>query len=81
MKANQQLEQLLKESEADRAARLEVIHKLENQLKELEPLKKVLGQIKRNLEVLKSSKLVRLLLTLGLVSDPEKSSQPEEDTE
>ena len=60
---------------------MEVIHQLESQLKELQLLKKVLQQTKRNLEVLKSSKLVRLLLTMGLVSDPEKSSQPEKDTE
>ncbi len=98
MKATQQLEQLLKESEADRAARLENNQLMEQYLKEsrentqqLEQLLKeseadraarleVIHQLAADLEVLKSSIWIRLLLKLGLVKGLRKPSQPEGET-
>jgi len=77
LKASQRLEQQLKESEADRAARLEVIQKIESQLKEL---KLVLGQVRSDLQVFRKSKLVRFLLRLGLVIDSKKSRRPKKET-
>ena len=61
---NQKLEQLLRESEADRAARLEVVGTLERQL---EQVRSALGE-------LKESKVVRLLIRWGLVSEGKKLS-------
>ncbi len=75
---SRRLVQLLKVSEADRAARLEVIQELDRRLKESEEGRK---QALSDLELLRSSKPVRLLLRLGLVSDPKPSSQREKKNE
>ena len=85
LKINQNLEQLLKESEEDRAARLEVIHTLKGRLKESEKdrtvqlevvgkLESQLEQTRSTLEAVKESKMVRLLIRWGLVSEGKKSS-------
>ena len=82
LKANQQLVQELKESEADRAARLEDNRRLEQTLKEseadraarLEIIHKYKGQLKE-LETLKKSKMVRLLIRLGLVGNGETGEE------
>ena len=84
MEATQQLEQLLKESEVDRAARLENNQRLEQLLKESEADRaarlEVIHQLAADLEVLKSSIWIRLLLKLGLVRSSRKPSQPEGET-
>ena len=61
---NQKLEQLLKESEAGRAARLEISHELQSLLKEGEENQAnqslALEQTRSALETLKKSKMVRM---------------------
>ena len=84
MEATQRLEQILKESEEDRAARLENNQRLEQLLKESEADRaarlEVIHQLAADLEVLKSSIWIRLLLKLGLVRSSRKPSQPEGET-
>jgi hypothetical protein len=62
----------LKESDADRAARLENNQKLEQLLKESEESEE---RARTNLEALKKNKIVRLLLRLGLLSARETGEQ------
>jgi len=72
-----QLESQLKENQEERTSQALLIKALKQ---ELRPLKTLLERTLSKLEVLKSSKLVHLLLRLGLVSDSEKSSQLESET-
>ena len=81
---NRRLEQLLEESEKDRAARVEATQRLEQLLKESEEDRaarlEVIHQLAADLEVLKRSIWIRLLLKLGLVKGLRKPSQPEGET-
>ena len=84
LKANQQLVQELKESEADREVRLQDNRRLEQMLKESEADRAARLEIIRKhedqLKALRKSKMVRLLIKLGLVDDGKKLSQPKTET-
>ena len=81
MEDSRRLEQMLKESDADRVARLENNQKLEQLLKEGEADRAAQLEIIHNLEsqlkALKESTIVRFLIRLGLVSDGKKLSARE----